>query len=377
MKNLKKFSNLDKPPYDAYLNWSISPDCNFDCDYCFNHPNEKKPVTIKPINIKKVIKTLKKTNKTYFIAFSGGEPFLIPNFIELCKSLAKDHYIGIVTNLSCTTKIKKFIKQVPAEKVKNIHASCHVSEYKKRGINDDFFIKNYNLLKKHKFNINASYVVYPPLLPQFEKDISYYRSRGIGIYSRFFIGEYRGKHYPKSYADEEKKKILKYHHFGNKEIVHLKGTLCNAGYNAAAINSNGNIFACYSVPLKLGNIFKKIKFNRQLLRCPVESCSCPLKIYEPYLFDHAHKTATAYSPLQQKFLLTKMRRCRKIMANNLRFFPKLKKLFLYVINTPDRLLGKFGIFLKKRNPDLYHKLKRVEKLFISAKLIQCCSKIFI
>jgi hypothetical protein len=36
---------------------------------------------------------------------------------------------------------------------------------------------------------------------------------------------------------------------------------------------------------------------------------------------------------------------------------KLKYFFIYIIMTPDRLLGKIGICIKKHHPDLYQKLK--------------------
>ena len=75
--------------YDAYLTWSLSTKCNFECDYCFHSLEERRFSSIKPVDIKKIINTLRKTNKKYLITLSGGEPFLIPNFIELCKALEK------------------------------------------------------------------------------------------------------------------------------------------------------------------------------------------------------------------------------------------------------------------------------------------------
>jgi lipopolysaccharide biosynthesis glycosyltransferase len=41
------------------------------------------------------------------------------------------------------------------------------------------------------------------------------------------------------------------------------------------------------------------------------------------------------------------------------FTYKLKMFFMYTLKTPDRLLGKIGICIKKRNPDLYQKLKKI------------------
>lgn len=39
---------------------------------------------------------------------------------------------------------------------------------------------------------------------------------------------------------------------------------------------------------------------------------------------------------------------------------KLRTFFYYMVYLPDRLLGKIGVFLKKNNPDLYRKLKKIK-----------------
>lgn len=51
---------------------------------------------------------------------------------------------------------------------------------------------------------------------------------------------------------------------------------------------------------------------------------------------------------------------KRIIAGELKSFSmyKIKPFFLYIIFTPDRLLGKMGLFIKKNNPGLYKKLKK-------------------
>jgi lipopolysaccharide biosynthesis glycosyltransferase len=39
----------------------------------------------------------------------------------------------------------------------------------------------------------------------------------------------------------------------------------------------------------------------------------------------------------------------------------LKSNFLYIINTPDRIIGKIGVLIKRLSPDLYYKIKRTRK----------------
>ncbi|MCL5018713.1 MAG: radical SAM protein [Candidatus Pacearchaeota archaeon] len=322
--------------YDTFINWALTTKCNFECEYCFNKFEPPSP-PLKPIDIKKVIRTLRKTKRKYLITFSGGEPFLIPNFIELCKALTKEHYISICTNLSCTEKIKQFAKEISPEKVKSIHASCHVMEHERKGINS--FIENHNMLKKNNFFIDAGYVIYPPLLSRFEKDILYYRSKGIIMYGREFIGYYENKKYPESYSKKDKKRILKYYTIGQS---YLKGTPCNAGYNTVAVVPNGDVLICYFVPLKLGNIYKKIEFNKKMIICPIDACQCPLKLFEPKLFSSACKQTIPYTNQEQESLINSF---------------KIKSHHNFNL---DKFIGKIGISIKRHNPNLYYKLKKIK-----------------
>ena len=88
-------------PYNAWLHW-IGPtrECNFNCFYCGIHghingnPREvpdllsRKPVV--PIAIEKFVQAIDKTNKIFKISFAGeGEPFLIPNIVDLCIALTE------------------------------------------------------------------------------------------------------------------------------------------------------------------------------------------------------------------------------------------------------------------------------------------------
>jgi MoaA/NifB/PqqE/SkfB family radical SAM enzyme len=292
--------------YDSYLNWLVTTKCNFKCPYCcfFSVKNANYEI-FSPIDIPKVMQTLKNTGRTYLITISGGEPFLVPNFVELCQALTEQHYIEIITNLSCTKAIEKFIKTVPAKKVKSISSSFHFLEFQRQGISDEIFLRNYNLFKENNFPIAASYVAYPSLLPTLEKDILRYRSQGIQIYTLSFVGNYNGKIYPDAYTSEERDLITQYSYYGKEERLYPKGTLCNAGYNSAVVWPDGDIWPCLYVPMPVGNIFKKIKYNDHLIRCPKNFCGCPCKTFQPELFKNACQATTAFSYPMQKLKIIK------------------------------------------------------------------------
>jgi len=53
---------------------------------------------------------------------------------------------------------------------------------------------------------------------------------------------------------------------------------------------------------------------------------------------------------------------RSVFHDKLRFFFKYRlwHFVIYILRTPDRLLGRLGQFIKKYNPDLYNKLRKVK-----------------
>jgi MoaA/NifB/PqqE/SkfB family radical SAM enzyme len=65
-----------------------------------------------------------------------------------------------------------------------------------------------------------------------------------------------------------------------------KGKICNAGYNACFVSSNGTVRPCQGIDEIMGSIFNKIKFKKELIRCPRENCRCPLSC-DSYLFEKA------------------------------------------------------------------------------------------
>ena len=82
------------------VDWEITRSCNYDCSYCFWRDKEKtNNILLK--NYQNIIEVFKKLKDSYEIIITGGEPFIISNFITIIESIVKetDHTLGIVTNL--------------------------------------------------------------------------------------------------------------------------------------------------------------------------------------------------------------------------------------------------------------------------------------
>ncbi len=273
--------------YDAALSWVITEKCNLDCEYCIFHAHgvyHTNNEAISAIRIEDLLSTINKTGKKFLITFTGGEPFLVPNFLEACQCISEKHYIGVVSN-SVHPDIKKFAETIDPGKVANFLSSLHIKEFKKKNLTQKY-IDNVLLLKKKGFNVISTAVAYPPLLSEIVHYREYFTSRGIVFNTAFFIGEYDGKVYPESYTHEEIEKFGLEDRKINK-ILSRKGMLCNAGYSAFAVWGDGTVIVCYDVPSKRGHIYRNIDFDKYIIKCPSEQCSCPFPDNYKALFNRA------------------------------------------------------------------------------------------
>ena len=275
-------SGKNKVKYDAWLHWHITNRCNLECEYCFSLPHMPDN-DIPAINTKKLLATLSKTNKTFRIGFTGGEPFLVPNFVEAASKITVEHYLSVNTNLTLPA-VADFSEKVDPAKVIFIHASFHFIELQKKNLLDKY-VYYFNLLKEKGFNIYAEEVAYPPHLARLEKDAEKLGSLGIDLRFGAFYGFIGDKRYPESYTEEEIGRF----NLSRSEIKKFrqKDVLCNAGYNVGVVFSKGQIKPCFQIHENLGNIYESINFNDKLIKCDAEYCGCPMNLYDLKLYKQA------------------------------------------------------------------------------------------
>lgn len=324
---------MKKDKITKLLLWHVNDSCNLACSYCSTaREREVNPVKTSTVDIPKLKKLLDSTDDTYIIVFTGGgEPFLANNFVEACELISQKHYLAINTNLT-SSKVKEFASKVNPKKVRYIVSSMHIEELKKRG-QIDRFIENYLTLKNKGFNIQAREVAHPSLIEKVDEYRELFSKQGVEILFDPFIGRYNRKVYPKSYTSEE----LKFLGIKKKEIkkFYTKRSLCNAGYNAAAVNAKGDVSVCLDLMgAKLGNIYDGFEFNKTCIRCPLDFCSCPLYDIEESLLKDALKHKPKFS---------------------------LKPYFAAWQEKHDRRLGSLGRKIKKTSPKFYLFLKKMEK----------------
>jgi MoaA/NifB/PqqE/SkfB family radical SAM enzyme len=271
-----------KVKYDAWLHWHITNRCNMECEYCFSVPH-KPDNDIASIDTNKLLETLSKTNKTFRIGFTGGEPFLVPNFVEAASKITEDHFLSINTNLTLPA-VADFAEKINPDKVLFIHASFHFTELQKKNLLEKYTYY-FHLLKEKNFNIYAEEVAYPPHLERLEKDAERLKRLGINLRFGAYYGFIGDKRYPESYTEEEINRF----NLPRSEIEKFsqKNVLCNAGYNVGVVFSKGQIKPCFQIHENLGNIYESINFNDKLIKCPAEYCGCPMNLYDLKLYKKA------------------------------------------------------------------------------------------
>ncbi|MBU1862735.1 MAG: 4Fe-4S cluster-binding domain-containing protein [Candidatus Omnitrophica bacterium] len=267
-------------PYDAWLSFAFTKQCDFQCQYCASNIIRKilKKVSIAhSIKIEKLIDTLGRTKKIFKISFTGGgEPFFIPNILETCAQLTTKHYIDFVTNL-ISPKIKLLVQSINPKKVLLITASLHIKELERHKLLD-VFIAHYHLCKENGFPVIAQEVAYPPLVTEIAYWKKYFKTHNVNFLFVPFSGIHKGKHYPAAYTDKEINQFEldpgvrnSFRHFGK---------MCNAGHNFGVVSPKGTITTCVDVRTSVGNIYKTIRFRDTLLSCPSQTCTCPAFLYD-------------------------------------------------------------------------------------------------
>lgn len=259
------------------INWEITSNCNFKCEYCSNYKIVNKTNNIKTYSPKELSHFFDLTGVSWLIMFNGGEPFLYPNFVEVCSELSRKHFLQLNTNLS-NAKVHEFADKIYPEKVLNINASYHRNEILRYRLQEDFLQKCLYLLNKG-FKVMVSMVAYPEYIHLISEDIEMFGNNGIETVLFGYRGVYGGKQYPFAY-DQNELEIIKKHSIADIEIKIAKkqmnyyGYYCDAGRLYFIMKQNGDLGRCSALPKKIGNLFDLDfpPFGKRRHPCIAEQC---------------------------------------------------------------------------------------------------------
>lgn len=308
-----------KKNYETFfITWSLHNLCNFRCSYC---PPNLNNGTTKNISLEKVKKfhSLLKTkveNKKFIFAFSGGEPTLHPEFIEIAKYLSEEGCeICMTTNGS--RGIEWWHEAEPY--IDHMVISYHPGWTKKDKLkeNIDFLTEtswvNLDLMMtpnhwdelisvgemfKNRKNIAVTYL---PIQQDFgvsSKGLIGYTPEQLEFLQNppNYWGEFapakhkldkcrgqfgRGYKYMEIVNDGKSTiKQMDYKYLIANNLNRFKGYQCDLGSEGLIIETNGDIFKAYChVGGLIGNVTKEeLEIDLNPVICDQEICSCSVDI---------------------------------------------------------------------------------------------------
>ena len=223
--------------------WDIWLYCNYDCKFC-NAKTKNLPTKI--YDVDEIINVWESIYKRYGkckICITGGEPLLYPNINLIIERLSKIHFIHITTNLSIDVNF------LLDENIKKDNAFFNVT-FHPYYVDIKDFVNKMLKLKKYGYKISACYMNDSVQLLEFLNYKKVFNKYGfnLSLVSSFNLN----KNYRILNDFIDNNSIKLYNNNSNNSINNKE---CNAGINYACVDTNGNIYSCSVIKIKLGNIF--------------------------------------------------------------------------------------------------------------------------
>ena len=240
--------------------WWTTMACNFKCAYCWQeqHQRHGELLPVKFIDHDKWVNAWKRLSPNV-LDITGGEPFLLPNFVQIVSSIASHSKIAITTNLSHS--LDEFINEVDPSRVVVITCSYHPSEYhKSSAITGDSFLGRCLLLKNSGYPVNVNCVAWPDQMYLIPSVIATFKNNGLRIH----IDPYSpSTHHRFSYSQKQLEYLRPYV-VGNRSkaiagLITDKPVRCSGGIDHITVWQDGTAWRCLrdmeSKINPLGNIF--------------------------------------------------------------------------------------------------------------------------
>lgn len=262
--------------YDIEADWQINNVCDMACRYCFSTRSSAKG--IRPVaDPARYLDFFNSTGKVWSLHLTGGEPFLSPGFVELCKVLSQDHFLSLNSNLS-STLVSDFAEEVDPSHVEYVQCCLHLEERNRLHLWSTL-ASNLLALARRSIFVFASQVMTPETFAIFPQAAEHLAHLGVVLIPKSLQGLFEGKWYPHAYTEEQKRAfralsavaesrlgslaprlmqlVVTVNPLRDREFLDgfpvFRGAACAAGSRLFTIQSNGNIYRCGSNHL-LGNI---------------------------------------------------------------------------------------------------------------------------
>ncbi len=263
--------------------WWTSMACNFKCKYCWEVQAQERG-EFKPQPFKPASDWLAVWNRLrpQLLDITGGEPFLMPDFVELLAGLDPSIRVGLTSNLS--HPLIEFAQTLSPKQVINITASFHPTENgtRQHPMNPEIFVGRCLFLQNRGFHVCVNLVAWPEQMYLIPAWAEMFRSHGL----RFHVDPYSSiSYYPYQYTDAERKFLAPWitpNRTAGLQVIEPNPkpcVTCSGGVDHLSVQPNGDAWRCIletQLALNpLGNVFDpNFRLLDQPLKC-WEQWRCP------------------------------------------------------------------------------------------------------
>ena len=286
--------------------WHLNRDCNFKCTYCYvSKARDLKGQ--RGHGADKDIAAFKKNAINWSsILMSGGEPFMYPRYVELCKKLTAFSDIEINTNCS-TPNVYDFADTIDPKKVREFHVSLHLGQRPESRWEP--LADKVTYLQEKGFPVRVTEVLHPTLISGYTEAYAYFKKKGICVVPKVFEGIYNYRMYPPAYSQSQREFFRKKSRACNEEppalldgFLDWSGKTCDAGYRFFQIQYNGDAFRCQAEKTYLGNLYAgDITLDKRPRACNTPICTCA---YEGLQHAHGKPQIHTRTPFKEYALKT-------------------------------------------------------------------------
>jgi hypothetical protein len=281
--------------------WVICHACNQRCPYCVGYSNRGEAVSLlSEYSIGEVAAAFSKlaetSKKKLYITISGGEPTLVPELPQLCRSLGDmEHKVELQTNLLDDALVDRFINAVPTRFVGQIMATYHGWRLDKNDELRAAWMRNFHHAWERGYTIVLKTVVLPDEVEAFPEKKKWLQAQlpdGAPILPWVFLKgmprslqDFNGA-YPYSYTpgqqailDQETEYRAETQRWYRAGSGFYRGMPCDGGRGFVYLDVKGNLYRCFNAaqmkpPPTLGNIMTdEIKLHSGPVACPIHFCS--------------------------------------------------------------------------------------------------------
>lgn len=219
--------------------------CNFKCRYCWQEQHQDHG-ELKPVAFVDHGMWVDAWNRLRpaVLDITGGEPFVLPGFVDAVSQIDAQTKIAVTTNLS--KSLDEFIEKINPARVVVVTCSYHPSEYNRSSsMTGDTFLGRCLLLKNSGFPVNVNFVAWPDQMYLIPRVVSMFRDCGIGIH----IDPYSPSVYHKFSYTSEQLKFLEPYLVGNRSKamsgqISDRPVMCSAGINHITVWQDGTAWRC-------------------------------------------------------------------------------------------------------------------------------------